>query len=546
MIRPVPKWGSYRSVADSPLVEPISREVSRFESPDVPTYEVNTSSAETICEPKKTLIKWVPFLVEPEAEGNRRIVPSLSKSNYIISFECAPTEQSKRCYSGFDSPADIYELIRRPSMENRYHEVIRLNVLQKPRFDIDVSISELPETTSLLEFGESIKDMLIEAVVKVLAVDRIEVDLERDVMIYTSHGAEKMSYHVILNRYKHNNLHEAKAFYHLCKAAASDPVMFQQYVDDSIYSKNHCFRLQGCHKYGSSLRPKVYSQDFIYRGNHYRHVIDHGARSKGAIELSIFSNGLVTFTSGTEKMLPLYVDPSSRPKTYNSSVQLSSNSVDMAMELLYGRFGKLLYSYKGVDGNCIHLTRNRPSYCEGCSRTHDKRDPFMYVVGTSLWYRCHRVNPSWKGDLLGEITTISKEKVDEVIERAKIMLERETFGIATHVDMESLIAKCREVDINTLEFSVNVTYLADECIKEVIVEEPTVQAHPAIVITPPIVTNLPLCRKAVVRNLRRARRNERDVSTVDEPAVTQLAQEVKPSLNDIRYIKRTAKNVKST
>ena len=45
---------------------------------------------------------------------------------------------------------------------------------------------------------------------------------------------------------------------------------------------------------------------------------------------------------------------------------------------------------RGVDGNCIQLTRTLPSYCQICCRTHESENPFLIIKdGNGLLY-CRR------------------------------------------------------------------------------------------------------------------------------------------------------------
>ena len=124
-----------------------------------------------------------------------------------------------------------------------FYETI-LEGKQKPRFDL-----ELEYENKDFEFA---KRYFIEIYTQVLAGIKIEMQtkeqnyaFESNCLIFSSHGANKFSMHIIINKFYHHNSKEAKAFYNAVIQYVSDHL--KSYgktaytIDPLVYKSNQQF-----------------------------------------------------------------------------------------------------------------------------------------------------------------------------------------------------------------------------------------------------------------------------------------------------------------
>ena len=81
-----------------------------------------------------------------------------------------------------------------------------------------------------------------------------------NVLIYTSHGGNKRSIHIVLNKLAHTDHTEAKLFYNeVCKEitiytkAIYTKDKYLDFIDPAVYKSNQQFRVLGSQKVGSGL-----------------------------------------------------------------------------------------------------------------------------------------------------------------------------------------------------------------------------------------------------------------------------------------------------
>jgi len=160
-------------------------------------------------------VRWY-YRLKPLKEANGRIKRglfndkprhTLSKNLIVrLTYQEPGSDKVFKLFTVFKSYLEygIYQL-KLPQHERCFFEIVLGESTQKPHFDIDI------ENTSV--DGEAVKDNLLDSIIKVLNEKNVKLDLGRDILIYTSHGHGKQSYHVVVNNYCHANNVEARAFY---------------------------------------------------------------------------------------------------------------------------------------------------------------------------------------------------------------------------------------------------------------------------------------------------------------------------------------------
>lgn len=348
---------------------------------------------------------------------------------------CMITPKDVRLYSMFESYIEFAIFSRKISPENRsFYEIVLAEFPQKPRFDIDVNTKDYPnlaqqpivltdgtQITSLDQLGELLKDTVIELMIAVLADKGVRVDISKDVLVFTSHGPNKRSYHVVLNNYCHYHHKEARALYDMTMARVPEHlkcVVKAPQVDPAVYSSKQQFRIVGSQKIGSG-RPKTFAPVWRYKGQEIRYkYIEEPADDNHALMLQLEAS-ILTHTSSCD-LLPTLLDPNdeglgkmmskARYDTENISMALAKK----ALQLVATAGGSTIddrrfpYAIEGIKGGIVCLKRTRPSKCGICCRVHEHENPFLVVAGhedspeKGVYFYCRR-SPHNKRLYLGKL-----------------------------------------------------------------------------------------------------------------------------------------------
>jgi hypothetical protein len=352
-------------------------------------------------------LRWYPFLVRKEADENT--------PQYKILRECYSADElsrkvviametrfdGKRNYAVLDSHIDLYKYIRMSEQGDRlFHEIVPSESLQKPRFDIDMEREEYEadlnakEFPSIQEFCHFVKDRVIDAILSVLSRDGIYLNINKNIIVCSSHGEDKASYHIIVTGYTHGSKDEAKAFYEEVMKEIEDKEIVGKYIDPQVYSKNQPFRLLWCHKIGKN-RVKVLEEEFLYNGEVYKHEWPCKSKSDDHLNVMMLEASMLTFASGSD-MLPYYESASKRQ--WDNNLVLTDDESQKAFALLRDEWVKrasadeisMPFRVNHVKGGLIALTRERPSLCQVCNVIHEIVDPYMFVIKGNVYFNCRR------------------------------------------------------------------------------------------------------------------------------------------------------------
>lgn len=340
-----------------------------------------------------------------------------------------------RAYTTFTDYISLYSYIKaRPLSERQFHEVCPSNHKQKPKFDIDIDLPAYREFAyvgmSFEQLGEYVKDMVIRAAIAVLKAYNVAVDISRDICIFTSHGMQKRSYHVLLSRYYHFSNEQAREFYELCSrvhVGELDQALFARFVDSHVYAANASLRVSGCVKPGSD-RVKRYCSDFTYEGATYSHLLTDPKAWDGRPvtdrmrEMLVLSHSLVTFCEGLTAM-PVFAVAR---KVWEREVEeISPETYDECKAFLATWDIQGAYEIDGESEGKIQLPRVRPSYCESCKRVHHEMPGFAHIIDGVLYVHCGRC--SGIGRRVGSLSSVADPL------QSQIMLHTARLTVSTGV-----------------------------------------------------------------------------------------------------------------
>lgn len=305
-------------------------------------------------------------------------VVSTADENHIIHV-ARDDEKLKKIFTVFSNEVLLYEYQCSLPVEKRnMYEIIPGLKPQKIHFDVDIGevyIKNFDEDNFINE--------LIENIIKFIKVD---LDLTKDIMIFTSHGKAKKSYHIIVNNYCLRNMHETKQF---MNAIISNANGLAQYIDTSIYTTNRQFRLVGSSKLNDISRMKKFSKVWKYKGNEI--VSDYQD------DVTIFINSLV---SNTNNCMPLDLfEKAPDRKIITNSYELSHANGEALNDVIKkmfvkkfncGIFFKLDDQMQSGSGLLL-AKRISKSFCALCDRVHENENPYFVITNRGeVKYSCRR------------------------------------------------------------------------------------------------------------------------------------------------------------
>lgn len=155
-------------------------------------------------------------------------------------------EKLLNTFGMFKSEEDLHKyILSLPADQRDLHEIFEEKEFRKPYLDIDIScakwkITEEQADSHFTVLSSKLKELL---------------DTEKNkYRMYTSHGPDKRSGHVVLTGRYQKNSEESKEFYE--QVVSLLPEELRKFVDPKVYSVKQNWRLLYCGKLGTN-RPKV-------------------------------------------------------------------------------------------------------------------------------------------------------------------------------------------------------------------------------------------------------------------------------------------------
>jgi len=319
-------------------------------------------------------------------------------------------------YAYFDSYLEFYDYIQNFQPDDRsFYEIIFGELPQKPHFDIDIGMNDLnnlypDENINIV--AETLREAVITGCIEVLQENMISMDISRDILLYSSHGKEKRSYHIVLNNKCHDGNKEAKAFYDavMKKVSIYTNGKYLDFVDKSVYSPRQQFRMIGSQKQGSN-RPKIFYEQFVYQGQQYTHIYSEDVTDITIKKLTILYESMVSFTSGCI-LLPSLIPP--RPINHNNLSEMpdiDNKIVEQCMIMLRNKMDDCPFSVKEIHGHLILLKRHAPSHCPICRKAepHENENPYMFIIGGKVYWDCRRSPDDSKKFFVGYLAMTLEE-----------------------------------------------------------------------------------------------------------------------------------------
>jgi len=259
------------------------------------------------------------------------------------------------------------------------YEVIRGNKSQKPYFDIDIPRVEM-------EYDESLE--LIKTLIN-LITKRIGCDPE-DIFTFTSHGSNKLSYHIVIDRwFVPSYLHNKQLYDEIMN---NFPEKWKKYID-CLYSKTQQFRVLGSHKITNPDRIKCIARKSTWK-SHSQYNND------------VWLASLITHTSDCKL---ISIKPAEFRERKFTSLKTSYGTKqlrDIIEDKLEGNYDLEQYQ----DGGYRLKRISRGLVCPICDRAHDVENASLYInFEGDVLFNCFR-DQNGHSKLIGWVDIDSDDK----------------------------------------------------------------------------------------------------------------------------------------
>lgn len=307
----------------------------------------------------KNIAKPTTFCVSKEHEGSRQF--ALYKT---------PLAFYKDCYINGGNRRHFFECIR--------------DGKQKIYFDIDVNLKKHPEVKDFKEMGKNIVVDLIKSSIKA-AKDFNFILTPDDFAIFSSHGENKISYHVVTHNHKVGNNRLNRMFFEKTKTYIDN--RYIDFIDSKVYSTFQQFRLLGSSKEGTD-RIKSFVFNFQHRDIVIKHQIPKDRmNNQRSLDYYIFEKSLITWN---DDCIQIFIEDNqiSEVKMYDT-YQISNEDVLYIKQIIGSS-----YEIRKIEGNMVSLMRIKAAKCTLCDREHENDNPFITIVGGNIRFHCRRADNS--------------------------------------------------------------------------------------------------------------------------------------------------------
>lgn len=345
-------------------------------------------------------------------EKGQGLLDTMNDEEKVMSLiVCFVNSQNIRHYSKFDSFLECLQVMMKIDDEKRcFHEVVLENRNQKMRFDLDIKKVDGLDEKDIQDFI----DDLISATISVYADIGYQLILAKDILLFSSHGQSKWSYHIIIDGFYCENCQEAQALFRKITDQMKYKERVSEWLDASIYNPNHSLRILNSVKDG---RKKILEKVWRYAN---QDVVFEYSQKPRSDKHKIVMEFERSFISLTENCFPI---PELVKKTsYVEGKRVDDNVSDYAFRLFKSLYGDV-FSYVRTVSNFVLMDRVKESGCPICNRVHENENAFLMVktketengmTKHEIYFYCRRAS--------GQKVYVG-EKIDFEAQQEKIVIE---------------------------------------------------------------------------------------------------------------------------
>lgn len=350
-------------------------------------------------------------------EGNKfktkALIEDISQKQLENKFVvCYVTPNNIKLFTYFENYTDfgLYS-VKFPVEKWCFYECIFGTNAQKLHFDIDITLDneiQMPTGYDLESLSLLLRNETIMTSIELLQDVGVIINYNTDILLYSSHGQQKRSYHFIINNYCVLSNEEAKGFYEkvIEKIGKKYPMIsnkqLKKWIDHAVYSSFQQFRIVGSQKYQSN-RPKKLEKKWLLLDKEINHEYIEKSESIEHEFMLQLEESLVSLTNNCN-LLPSFLDDKPMKIKSSNIEHIDSVPVEIAkqaLELYAKKCCDVLmtdyrfpYKILKIQGGLILLKRLKPSKCKICQKNHEHENPYLILVknnnGFDVFFNCRR------------------------------------------------------------------------------------------------------------------------------------------------------------
>ena len=299
-------------------------------------------------------------------------------------------------YISLPEPKHMFECIRGDCKHKPYFDIDIgfKNILSLYKFtDEDIESFKVMLETNLLnqdvitdfeklldEEADAVITLLIKAIDLEMEEKNIEYNKDQNLLIFSSHGRMKRSFHVIIDKFHFDNHHDTMNFSQHISTRMGD---FGHYIDQKVYNSFRPFRLLGSAKKSDVKRIKQLDEKYCtYRpGMGVVNKLD-----------SLLATSLITYVHDSYKLDSSLWAPIQKVKKSSDPQEFIDGAVYTTISNQYHRsiLAKIYSFPTHTDSEYLRLKRFKPANCPACNRKHDHENACIYLYKGYPYFKCYR------------------------------------------------------------------------------------------------------------------------------------------------------------
>lgn len=337
-----------------------------------------------------------PFLVKQSNPD----VPYLYKQGIDNNYYhvCHVDKKKNRNYSKFKSQDDFFKYMIKNEEKGFFEIIPRGQENIKFYMDIDIKVSSI-KTKNLDKAAEKIIADVKAQVISVFEED-FKVNVIPNIVVTSSHGPAKKSFHLVVDKYTFPSLEHVKMLY---RKIVEPLDLNNQILDESVYKPNQNLRMVWNAKLEESNPRYKIPVDQIYSQINFENfqkfsVLSFDENTKHLTfeipKKEHYSDITMTFAN----------------KNHNNKMldfELSDEIKQMIEQFFESHNLQGVYQYDKIKDGFILFNRIQPALCPTCNRIHNSENAYMFVIKNKLRFNCRRNNDSL---IVGRVTP-SKEMI---------------------------------------------------------------------------------------------------------------------------------------
>ena len=304
-------------------------------------------------------------------------------NHLIVSFI---NSEGYRFYTSFETHSQfIIYMLKIPLEKRCFHEVAIENRIQKMRFDLDIKRYKYYEDQIIEEITEKdvqvFFDQLIDSIISEYNSLGLKVDPQRNILVFSSHGKTKWSYHIIVDGFCVDHHKEAGELFK--RISSKLPKDRLEWLDSGIYSANHCLRILGSVKEGEidgerEIRVKILEKTWKYKDQEIKfEYTETPKHEKHQLALE-FERSFITLVNNCYPIPSLVQKQALNGLDRKCEIQADDDILNYAFILFQSIYGNV-FNLVGSMGNMIMMSRNYASGCPICDRVHEHENGFLLL-----------------------------------------------------------------------------------------------------------------------------------------------------------------------